>query len=163
MRIMGIDPGSLCMGYGIIDENERALGWGRVKVSGRLPLAERAARFFSALGELVEKEEVEVVAIEEVFYGKDVKALLKLAHCRGAVMASLAIHEIPVYEYTPAEVKQAVVGYGRAEKEQVKLLIKQLLKIEEDLSSDEADALAVALCHHQREGMRRAIEHASQP
>ena len=163
MRIMGIDPGSLCMGYGIIDENENPIGWGRVTVSGRLPLAQRAARFFTAVERLVEEQGVEVVAIEEVFYGKDVKALLKLAHCRGAVMASLALHEIPVYEYTPAEVKQAVVGYGRADKEQVKLLVKQLLGIEEEISSDEADALAVALCHNQREGMRRALNHAAQP
>ncbi len=163
MRIMGIDPGSLCMGYGIIDDKEHPLGWGSIKVPSRLSLAERAGRFFSATTELIERVRVEAVAIEEVFYGKDVRALLKLAHCRGAVMASFALHNIPVYEYTPAEVKQAVVGYGRAEKEQVKLVIKQLLRIEGELSSDEADALAVALCHNQREGMRKAMRDASQP
>ncbi len=162
MRIMGIDPGSLCMGYGIIDEKERALGWGRITVPGKMPMEKRAAEFFSAVGELVKKEEIEVVAIEEVFYGKDVKPLLKLAHCRGAVMASLALHGVPVYEYSPAEVKQAVVGYGRAAKEQVKMLVKQLLGIDDELTSDEADALAVALCYNQREGLRRALGNASQ-
>lgn len=162
MRVMGIDPGSLCMGYGIIDENEHPVEWGRVRVPGSLSLAQRAARFFLAVDELVEREGVSVVAIEEVFYGKDVKALLKLAHCRGAVMASLALKKIPVYEYSPSEVKQAVVGYGMASKDQVKLLIRQLLGIEENLSFDEADALAVALCHNQREGMRKAINHAAQ-
>ncbi len=162
MRIMGIDPGSLCMGYGIIDENEHPVGWGRITVPGSLSLAQRTARFFSAVDEIVSEERIDLVAIEEVFYGKDVKALLKLAHCRGAVMASLALREIPVYEYTPAEVKQAVVGYGRATKEQVKLLIQQLLGIDETLTSDEADALAVALCHSQHQGMRRAMENAAQ-
>ncbi len=161
MRIMGIDPGSLCMGYGIIDENEHPMGWGRITVPGKLSLAQRAARFFSAVDEIISEERIEVVAIEEVFYGKDVKALLKLAHCRGAVMASLAMREIPVYEYTPAEVKQAVVGYGRATKEQVKLMIQQILGIDETLTSDEADALAVALCHCQHQVMKEAVKNAA--
>jgi crossover junction endodeoxyribonuclease RuvC len=97
--------------------------------------------------EIMEAYGPHVVALEDIFYGKNVKSLVRLAQARGVAVLAAAHRGIPLYEYTPLEVKKAVVGYGRAEKEQVQHMVKAILSLEEKPPADAADALAIAICH----------------
>ena len=150
MVILGIDPGSLHTGYGVIVQNGRTVECvfhGTVHLPRRLSFPERLGLVYCELVRVIEKFAPDGVAVEDIFYAHNVKTALKLGHIRGAVLLSAVNSGVPVYEYTPLEVKQAVVGYGRATKEQVAHMVSKLLKINGGIDSHASDALAVALCH----------------
>jgi crossover junction endodeoxyribonuclease RuvC len=154
MIILGVDPGTLITGFGIIENRSgktKILASGTIKNNGQLPLPQRLKRIFEKLSEITEKYQPEEYAIETAFYGKNAQSALKLGHARGVVMLAAVIREIPTHEYSPREVKKAIVGNGAAAKEQVQFMVKSLLNIKQvPKEYDVTDALAVALCHLQR-------------
>jgi crossover junction endodeoxyribonuclease RuvC len=162
MRILGIDPGSESTGYGIIESDgaeHSAVTYGAIRTDARLPFHERLLKIHQDLAALLAHEKVEAVAVEEVFYAANVQSALKLGHARGVALLAAAEHSVSVFEYSPLEIKNSIVGYGRAEKAQVQAMVKFLLKLAETPSPDDAsDALAVAICHahHCQSGMASA-------
>ncbi len=150
MRILGIDPGSLVTGYGVIEkegQNLRHVLHGEVKPPKGSLLSVVLISLYRQLSELIDKTTPDAIAVENIFYGKNVRSLIKQAQVRGVVIFAGANLGIPVFEYSPLEVKQAVVGYGRAEKRQVQIMVKAILKLSSLPPADAADALAVAVCH----------------
>lgn len=154
MRILGIDPGSGCTGYGIIETDgsqHLAILYGAIKTQPNKPFHERLLKIHAALSELLSREKADMMAIEEVFHATNVQSALRLGHARGVALLVAAQLRLSVYEYSPLEIKSAVVGYGRAEKTQVQAMVRLLLKLPEAPSPDDAsDALAVAICHAHR-------------
>ena len=161
MRILGIDCGSERTGYGVVDaegRERRMVSYGVVKTSTRAPFAERLKKIHQGLRDAVEEHRPDCVAVEDVFHSVNAKSALKLAHVRGVALLCAAEHGLDVGEYSPLEVKGAVVGYGRAEKSQVQMMVASLLGLKEPPSPhDAADALAVALCHAARMATTAAI------
>lgn len=151
MRVFGIDPGSERTGYGCIDtdgQRHRLVACGAITVPARAPFPERLRLIHEGLCELLRECRPELVAIENLFHATNVQSALKLGHARGVAMLAAVEAGLPIVEYTPAEVKRAVVGYGRAEKRQVAEMVRLLLDLDEVPSPyDAADALAVAICH----------------
>jgi len=150
MRVLGIDPGTIITGYGVV-EGEReglvALGWGSIRPRG-VSLPVKLRTIFEGLREVIVKFKPEVVALESVFYAKNVVSSLKLGCVRGISLLTASLYEVEVVEYTPLQVKQALVGYGRANKEQIQKMVSFLLKIDAPFTyKDIADALALAICH----------------
>ena len=151
MRVLGIDPGSQCTGYGCVDSDGRRhhlvrCGAIRAGAAGRFP--DRLAAIYRELTIVIRDCSPECVAIENLFHATNVRSALLLGHARGVAMLAAVEAGIPVAEYTPAEIKRAVVGYGRAEKSQVQRMMKLLLGLDRVPSPhDAADALAVAICH----------------
>jgi crossover junction endodeoxyribonuclease RuvC len=155
MRVLGVDCGTERTGFGVIDSDgrdHRLAAAGVIRTSPKLPLASRLQEIAGRLREAVREFRPEAAAIEEVFYAANVKTTLKLAHVRGVAMLVIAEAGLPVAEYSPLEVKTSVVGYGRAEKCQVQMMVRSLLGCESDAmqSEDACDALAVAICHATR-------------
>ena len=151
MRILGIDCGCERTGFGIIDTDGRAHRFvhaGVIRTSSASPMPERLARIHQGLRELLDQHRPGAVAIEEVFHAVNVKTALQLAHVRGVALLAAAQAGVPVGEYSPLEVKTSVVGYGRAEKHQVQMMVATLLGLDSAPDSQDAsDALAVAICH----------------
>jgi len=151
IRILGVDPGSGTTGYGIIETDgsvHRAVLFGAIKTPSRRPFQQRLLKIYEELSRILVREKADVVAIEDVFYATNVQSALKLGHARGIPLLIAAQKKLPVYEYSPLEVKNSVVGYGRAEKTQVQSMVQMLLKLPEMPTPDDAaDALAVAICH----------------
>lgn len=151
MRILGVDCGSVKTGYGVIDTDgldHRLVTAGVIRVKSTLPLATRVCEISRGLRELIRLHEPEAAAVEEVFYSLNVKTALNLAHVRGVVLLAISEAGLELGEYSPLEVKSSVVGYGRAEKQQVQMMIHSLLALESPIASEDAcDALAVAVCH----------------
>jgi crossover junction endodeoxyribonuclease RuvC len=154
MRILGIDPGIGSTGYGIIDSDgssHRAILFGAVKTQPRQPIQVRLLKIYRELSKVLSREKADVMAIEEVFHASNVQSALTLGHARGIALLVAAQQGLDVYEYSPLEIKSAVVGYGRAEKSQIQTMVQLLLKLPEIPSPDHAaDALAVAICHAHR-------------
>lgn len=154
MRILGIDPGSGSTGYGIIDTDgsqHRAILFGTIKTQSRQPFHERLLKIHTDLSNILSREQADIMAIEEVFHATNVQSALRLGHARGVALLVAAQHGLAVYEYSPLEIKSAVVGYGRAEKAQIQTMVRLLLGLPVIPSSDHAaDALAVAICHAHR-------------
>ena len=151
MRVLGIDCGTECTGYGVVDLDSRdklgCICFGGIKLSPRDPLPERLSTIFDKLGALIEQHQPDRVAIEDVFYAVNVKSALKLGQVRGVAMLAASSRKVLVSEYAPLTIKSSVVGYGRAEKEQVQLMVARLLGLEEvPQPADAADALAIAIC-----------------
>jgi crossover junction endodeoxyribonuclease RuvC len=149
-RVLGIDCGSAATGYGVIDVQGSAakvVVSGVIGVSVRLPFPERLKKIGDELGRLIETYSPDAVAVEEVFYSVNVKSALKLGQVRGVALFKAADAALPVHEYSPLQIKSSVVGYGRADKNQVQQMVKMLLHLPELPPEDAADALAVALCH----------------
>lgn len=151
MRILGIDPGSGSTGYGIIQTDgsrHTAVLFGAIKTHARRPFHERLLKIYTDLIDVLAREKADVMAIEEVFHASNVQSALKLGHARGIALLVAAQQGLSVFEYSPLEIKSAVVGYGRAEKPQVQTMVRFLLRLPEIPSPDDAaDALAVAICH----------------
>jgi len=150
MRILGIDPGSRITGYGLIEAQPRGIS--HLENGGIFPpkqgtLGERIFHIFQEVALLIQKFSPDVVALEDIFVAKNVSSTLKLGHARGAAMVAIAQAGVPLFEYTALQVKQAVTGYGRADKEQIQRMVRALLKLPDMAFSDASDALAVALCH----------------
>ena len=137
-------------GYGVIDKNGnylRHLLHGEIKPGKDLPLSEVLMHIHGQLDAVLGETNPQAVALENIFYGKNVRSLIRQAQVRGVVILACAGKAVPVFEYTPLEVKKAVVGYGRAEKRQVQVMVKAILKLPALPPTDAADALAQAICH----------------
>lgn len=156
MRVLGIDCGTERTGYGIIDSDGRAhrmVAAGVIRTSPKDPLETRLARIAGELRELIRTHAPQASAVEEVFYATNVKTALKLAHVRGVALLTIAEAGLEFGEYSPLEIKTSVVGYGRAEKRQVQMMVRSLLQLDRELESEDAsDACAVAICHATRRG-----------
>lgn len=154
MLILGLDPGSLHTGYGLVDKRGTALAavdWGRISSPRRQPLPRRLADLAASLGELLDRRRPDLAVLETPFAGMNPRSLIVLAEARGALLAGLAGRGLEVVEYTPAEIKSAVTGNGRADKGQVARMVQLLLRLDgEALAEDTTDALAVAICCAQR-------------
>ncbi len=151
MLVLGVDPGSLVTGYGLVKKEGGTLtyvGGGKISFPHPWPFHQRIHRIFSSLVEIIETYHPEEMSIEDIFFAKNVKSALKIGHARGAALVAAVQGGVKVFEYTPLQIKQSVVGYGRATKEQVRAMVKVLLKLDTQFSLDTADALAVAICHH---------------
>ncbi|MBW2091418.1 MAG: crossover junction endodeoxyribonuclease RuvC [Deltaproteobacteria bacterium] len=147
---LGIDPGSKITGYGLVAKEGaelKLIAAGLLKPNQRAPLPDRLNQIYRGLQEVIKKHSPDEVAIEDVFYAKNVRSAIRLGHMRGIALLAAAAADLPVYEYAATAIKVAVVGYGRASKAQVNHMVKRLLKTDEDLSPDASDALAAAICH----------------
>ena len=151
LRILGIDPGIAIVGFGLIEANggqAQMLQYGAITTEAGLPLATRLWQIGSDMEELIGQCKPDVIAIEELFFNNNITTGIAVAHGRGVILYSAEKCGVPLYEYTPSQVKQAVVGYGKAEKRQVMDMTKRLLKLKAVPKPDDAaDALAIALCH----------------
>ena len=149
-RIIGIDPGSRVTGYGVIDADSgrlRFVACGVVKTTPQYPFSHRLNEIFEGINEVVQLHGPAIAAIEDVFLASNPRSALKLGHARGAAVVAAMQNGLSVYDYSPRVVKQAVVGYGQADKVQVQHMVRVLLSLSKAPSSDAADALAVAICH----------------
>lgn len=158
MRILGLDPGSRYTGYGVVDRQGstvRAVAQGRISLPKREPLPHRLVYLCRELRALVGRFEPETAVLEALYRGVNPRSLIVLAQARGALLATLAASGIEVREYSPAEVKSAVTGNGRADKQQVSRMVRLALRLDCPLTPDASDALAVALCFAQRRRMDR--------
>jgi len=151
MIILGIDPGVAISGYGVISyqgNKFKVIEYGAVLTGAKMELPQRLLKINNEITNIIQRLNPQVAAIEELFFNKNIKTALTVAHGRGAAIISVANQNLPVFEYTPLQVKQAVVGYGRADKNQVQQMVKILLGLDEIPKPDDvADALAVAICH----------------
>jgi crossover junction endodeoxyribonuclease RuvC len=151
MRILGIDCGTEHTGYGLIESDGRShrmLAAGCIHTSSRQALETRLLDIAKGLRQVIAAHQPDSAAVEEVFYAQNVKTALKLSHARGVVLLTIAEAGLAVGEYSPLEIKTSVVGYGRAEKQQVKRMVHSLLGLEAEIESEDAcDAIAVAICH----------------
>ena len=165
MRILGIDPGIGSTGYGLIDSDgsrHMAILFGAIKTQARQPFQVRLLKIYRELTQILSREKADIMAIEEVFHATNVQSALALGHARGIALLVAAQQGLDVCEYSPLEIKSAVVGYGRAEKSQIQTMVRLLLRLKEIPSPDHAaDALAVAICHAHRmkiDGLRLTID-----
>ena len=151
MRILGIDPGIAIVGFGLIESDRgamRMLQYGAVTTEAGLPLATRLVQIEDDMRALIQQLRPDEIAIEELFFSKNITTGIAVAHGRGVVLCTAERLGVPIFEYTPMQVKQAVVGYGLAEKRQVMDMTKRLLKLKAVPTPDDAaDALAIAICH----------------
>ncbi len=149
LRVLGIDPGSVITGYGVVDTDgirSFRVAHGHIKVTGET-FPDRLGVIFREISQLVEEWAPEEAAIEQVFVSNNAMSALKLGQARGAAISALVTRGLSVAEYTPRSVKQAVVGTGAADKKQVQVMVKTLLGIDAVVQADAADGLAIALCH----------------
>jgi crossover junction endodeoxyribonuclease RuvC len=150
--VLGIDPGTAVTGYGVVARRPGGaltlIECGVIRTAAGEPLARRIRDVFEGVSDLLERHRPHAVAVEDVFQGKNVRSALTLGHARGAILLAVSLREIPLSEYTAPEVKQAVVGHGRATKEQVAYMVMRQLRLRAAPSPhDAADGVAVALCH----------------
>jgi crossover junction endodeoxyribonuclease RuvC len=167
MRIFGIDPGSDRTGYGCVESDgsrHRLVSCGALTSGARTPFPDRLLTIYDGLARLLEVHRPDCVAIEDVFHARNVRSALALGHARGVALAAASRAGVPVAAYAPAQVKRAVVGYGRADKRQIQHMIRLLLGLDAaPTPHDAADALAVAICHlHQTGGVRLRSASAGQ-
>lgn len=161
MKILGIDPGTATIGFGLIEKNKsnlKLLKYGCIKTSANLSTAERLNKLHKELSSLIKIHKPDVAAVEDIFFFKNLKTAIKVSQARGAILLAIAQNKIPIAEYTPLQIKQAVTCYGRAEKAQVQKMVKVILSLEElPKPDDAADALAVAICcaHSLRPNMNK--------
>ena len=151
MRILGIDPGFAIVGYGVIDYEKgkyKSVDYGKITTPAGMDLPLRLKEVYDGILRLIELFNPDVLAIEELFFNTNVKTAIAVGHARGVIVLAAANKGIKINEYTPLQIKQAVVGYGRADKNQVQQMVKMFLGLKEVPKPDDtADALAVAICH----------------
>ena len=160
MIILGIDPGYAIVGWGIIEYSGsrfRTLGYGSIQTKAGVPIVERLELIYRGMRELIEKYHPDQMAIEELFFTNNQKTAIVVAQARGIILLAAHLAGLQIAEYTPLQVKQAVVGYGRAEKKQVITMVTSFLGLREPPKPDDtADALAIAVCHAHSAGSRMA-------
>lgn len=152
MRIFGIDPGTAITGFGVIDHSSvtTMVDAGVIRTPAKQDLYLRLQTIYQELGDLLEEYQPDVVAIEELYFAANVKTAISVSHSRGVAMLCAAQHGAHISEYTPLEIKQALTGYGRAEKQQIQEMVRIVLGLSSlPKPDDAADALAVAICHSQ--------------
>lgn len=153
MTILGLDPGYAIVGFGVIDSDgvhSREIRHGAIRTEAHTPMTDRLAAIYEDMGVLLEAYKPDSAAIEELFFNTNITTGIYVAQARGVILLACAQHHVPIFEYTPLQVKQAVVGYGRAEKKQVMEMTRMILNLSAIPKPDDAaDALAIALCHAQ--------------
>lgn len=153
MIILGVDPGTATTGYGIIrkeGQKYELVDFGCILTPAKTPLHDRLDTIFDELSEIIEKYMPEHMAVEELFFANNAKTAISVGHARGVILLAGKKKGISVFEYTPLEVKMALTGYGRADKNQIQQMVKALLSLSEIPKPDDAaDALAIAICHGQ--------------
>lgn len=151
MRILGIDPGYATIGFGLIESGRgehRLLQYGTITTPADLAFPQRLKMIYDDMMQLLDALQPEAISIEELFFGHNVTTGIGVSHGRGVILLAAAQKDLPIFEYTPMQVKQAVCGYGKAEKLQVMDMTRRLLKMKEVARPDDAaDAIALALCH----------------
>lgn len=162
MRILGIDPGTAIVGWSILEVESgqmNPIDYGYVSTSATLPLSERIAKISHDLSEIANKYSPHEASVEKIFFFKNQKTVIAVSQARGAILLTLETLGIRLFEYTPLQVKQSLTGYGRAEKRQMQIMIKSILKLPEIPKPDDvADALALALCHANSRSYQNMIE-----
>ncbi|RLD10693.1 MAG: crossover junction endodeoxyribonuclease RuvC [Chloroflexota bacterium] len=163
MVVIGIDPGTATTGYGLVREDERgnleAVTYGVVTTPSNWEMPQRLLAIYEELREIVQKYQPDSCAVEKLYFQTNVRTAISVGQGRGAALIALASSNLPLGEYTPLEIKQAVVGYGNADKNQVQQMVKMLLHLEEiPRPDDAADALAVAICHIHSTARNRLTE-----
>lgn len=161
MRILGIDPGYAIIGYGIIDfagGRYQTLNYGAITTSSDMPFTKRLELIYDELELVIMKTKPQVAAIERLYFQNNQKTAIDVAQARGVIMLALQKSKLPVFEYTPLQIKTALTGYGRAKKPQMMEIVRRHLGLKEVPKPDDtADALAVALCHAQSAGTKLKI------
>ena len=162
MRVLGIDPGTATTGWSIVHSKNRSenilVACGCIKTKAKTDMEKRLEEIYDNLQQIIKKYNPDVMAIEELFFAKNVKTAIAVGHARGTIMLAAGKKKIPVYEYTPLQVKQAVVGYGRAQKNQIQEMLKLILNSKEIPTQDDtADSIAVALTHIQTKKYRTSL------
>ena len=162
MRIIGIDPGTAICGYSVLDyigNKFTLLDYGVVTTPANSDLEKRLYTIYQELKELIEKHQPQFLAVEELFFNTNAKTALSVGHARGVILLLGAMMGLEVFSYTPLQVKQSVVGYGRAEKKQIQEMVKLILNMENIPKPDDAaDAIAVAICHGHSYKLNRNIK-----
>ena len=157
MIILGIDPGYAIVGIGVLEYANgkfRPIEYNAITTHAKMATSLRLKVIFESIGEYLDKYHPDAVAIEELFFNSNQKTAIAVAQARGVLVAQAAVRNIPIYEYTPLQIKQAVTGYGRADKNQIQQMVKLLLNIAAVPKPDDAaDALAVAICHAHSAGI----------
>jgi crossover junction endodeoxyribonuclease RuvC len=151
MKIVGIDPGIAILGYGVVDFTNnkfKVIDYGAILTTPKNKMPERIEIIYDSLGEILDKYKPDAVAYEELFFNSNAKTAITVGQARGAAVLSAQKRKLNIYEYTPLQVKQAVTGYGRADKKQIQQMVKVMLCLKEVPKPDDvADALAIAICH----------------
>jgi crossover junction endodeoxyribonuclease RuvC len=164
MRVLGVDPGTLTTGYGIVAEEDHKLfhvASGGISPSAKQPFPKRLKKIYEELEKIIEKYRPQVVVVEDLFVSKNMQSALKLGHARGVAILAAMNAGLPVFEYAPLEVKQSVVGTGKAEKKQVQMMVKMLLDLPKvPHPADAADALAAAICHIHQSRLREILKNS---
>lgn len=166
MRVFGIDPGSTITGYGIVEvegSTTRHLENGGVHLSPSMSFPEKLVKIYNEIHTLIDKYKPDAVAIENIFVAKNVASAMKLGQARGAAIVAATNAGLPIAEYTPTQVKQALTGHGGASKTQIQHMVKTLLKLPDVAFEDASDALAIALCHCQSHGLQSTLKNMGLP
>ena len=160
MRILGIDPGLAIVGWGVVDYQKtrfQTVAYGSIQTPAKTATEWRLAQVFEGMQKLLQTYHPDAVAVEELFFNTNITTGIRVAEARGVILLAAELAGVPLFEYTPLQVKQAVVGYGRAEKKQVISMVTRLLALKEAPKPDDtADALAIAICHAHSGGSRLA-------
>ena len=151
MRILGIDPGYAIVGYGVLDYDNnkfKTIEYGAITTSSSMNMFDRLKSIYDDLCHVIEQTRPQYMAIEELFFNSNQKTAINVAQARGVILLAAMNYNLNIFEYTPLQVKQAVAGYGRADKNQVQQMVKLLLGLSEVPKPDDtADAVAIAICH----------------
>lgn len=165
MIVLGIDPGTALCGFGIVraaDDDYELVTCGAISTPPKTPLDQRLLRIYADLTALLSEYKPDEAAIEKLFFARNITTALSVGHARGVAMLTVAQAKIPLAEYTPNEIKQAVSGYGGADKQQMQQMVKMLLHLDEVPKPDDAaDAVAIAICHLQGARLRQLIDSQS--
>lgn len=161
MRILGIDPGYAIMGWSILElkgNKFTPVDYGAITTEAGIDMSCRLQRIFDQLSEIIERYKPDEASIEELFYNSNQKTVIKVGEARGVAMLACRLGGLEVFEYTPLQIKQALVGYGRADKKQVQSMVKAILNLDEVPKPDDtADAVAAAICHGHSSPSRRSV------
>ena len=160
MKILGIDPGLATIGWGVIETNgykHLPTKYGSIDTPAKLSVEKRLSKIYNDLSKIIDEQKPDCVAVEELFFNTNITTGIKVAEARGVILLCCEQHGVPISEYTPLQVKQSVVGYGRADKKQVITMVTLLLSLPAPPKPDDtADALAIAICHAHCGGSRIA-------
>jgi crossover junction endodeoxyribonuclease RuvC len=161
MKILGIDPGTQVMGWGVVEtdgDNVSAVGYGAIKVPDKLQAADKLNLLFTELLKIIRKYHPDNIAVEQPFVAKNVHSAFVVGRAQAVALLAAASNKIPSFEYTPAQVKQRVSNYGASSKEQIQQMVKLMLGMKEiPQPNDAADALAIALCHSQESHLNELL------
>lgn len=156
MIILGIDPGYAIVGFGVLDYRNNhfsVVDYGAITTQAGVPFNRRLEIIYDGLCEIIDRHKPEAMSVEKVFYNNNAKTVIDVSQARGVIMLAAQKKRVPVFEYTPLQVKQSVAGYGRAEKKQIQEMTKRILNLEKVPKPDDtADALAMAICHGHASG-----------